>query len=243
MVDETHGDFPRPTASDIARRLMESARQDPALLGRLRPGLAASFDPTGTDMFLRPAVALPAAIPDAPQVTLYQQCEQLASVAVAAAQDAEDALQRARSAFHSARRAMLVCGALGLAGLAVAIAAVFDTHTVGSTTAQAPVADPPPAYQPASAPDPSTGTAAMHAVYVPPLPTPTGITKPPEVPAAAPTPPQAASAPPMVTYASSAPWPSSRPLIYRQPYPRQHVVYPPFYFALRRDIHLLFRMP
>lgn len=222
MIDATHDEFPKPSAAGIARRLMETARQEPSLLGRSRPSASQTY-------WMAPVSAeLPVSVTANTSLALYEQCEHLASVAVEAAQQAEDAYARARAAFIAARRGMIAFGLLGILGVAIGAAAMLSSNgrTTEAPASPVTVASANPPAPAAAVPD--ADVPALHTVYVPPLPTP-------------PIPIERPTSPPMATYVNSVPWPTAEPVHYRRPLMYQRM--PPFVATLHRDISMLLHVP
>lgn len=233
MVDESDDDFPKSPVERIARRLIETARQEPSLLGRSRPLLDLAFRQTELAAQTKGALSIP--WPAGTSLALYQQCEQLASVAVEAAQQAEDAFAAASAAFVRARRGMVAFGAFGALGIAVALTALLMNRDHAAAAPNSAIMKTAAVQQPS--PEPVTQPAAMHATYVPPLPLPDHqIAKPPEVNR------QSATLP-AATYINSAPWPANQEGPLHRPTRSGHVVLPPFMQALQRDVSLLFHAP
>ena len=123
MVPMNQEDFSRSPVERLAWLLMESAKQDPALIGRPRP------IPAGERSDLRPARPEPLAhlgLPDDGAVRINRQIKELVSVAVASAEQAEEALHQARKARRSARLSVAVCAAVGSFGILVGVAGTAD---------------------------------------------------------------------------------------------------------------------
>jgi hypothetical protein len=123
MAPMNQEEFPRSPVERLAWLLMESAKQDPALVGRPRP------IPAGERSDLRPARPEPLAhlgLPDDGAVRMNRQIKELVSVAVASAEQAEEALHQARKARRSARLSVAVCAAVGSFGILVGVAGTAD---------------------------------------------------------------------------------------------------------------------
>ena len=226
MTPTTHGDPFEPPVEQVARALLDFARQEPSLVGRAHtvargvPARAPAFDL--------------AAIGSFPQIDLVQQVEHLTAIAIAASQQAEDAFQQARETVRLARRNMVMFGLLGALGIVCAAAAITENHlaapNVQSTIAQASTApqDITPINQ---------EPAPEHATYVPPLPVP---------PAPVQRSPDHNFVPPAYHPPSTfvAPWPSENVSVRREPVgERRTAVLPPFVVALRRGINSLLAVP
>jgi hypothetical protein len=154
MVDTPHGDFPPPSTEQLARFLLESAKQDPALLGRSHPPLVNDLQGDGWDLPVarefQQALRLPA--PYVLGRDEERDLEDLVSIAVESAQQAEDAVRQAREATGAVRRGMALYAGLGVLGLLAGMAAIADNHLHGTSSATvappeaatvAAVAEPP----------------------------------------------------------------------------------------------------
>jgi hypothetical protein len=258
MVHSTDGDFSQPPTELIARLLLESARQDPALLGRSHPPKSAPMrldepDPLiAFPMLAETPRSLPLMAAAPPEFS--HQFEDLVSLALASARHAEDASDEARSASSSARRSMRAMAVLGLIGILLGVAAIADNHLFGlaatmTTTAVAGPAAAPDDAVPAVR-DPAPSLPPREAQMRPPAaptadPTANPVASDIVVPAAAeatrPTVP-VYHAPPAAYSVYSAPWPNDRQprYHYRNTTTRRAYV-PPFFVALRRDISSLLR--
>ncbi len=157
MVDTPHGDFPPTSSEQIARSLLQSARQDPALLGRSHPPRVS--DPGGDrwDLpfaieFRRP-LQLPA--PYALGRIAEPDLEDLVSIAVVSAHQAEDAVREAREATGAVRRGRVLYAGLGVLGLLAGMAAIADNHLHGILSAT--MVPPEAATVAAAAPEPPQG--------------------------------------------------------------------------------------
>jgi hypothetical protein len=261
MVDSSHGDFPRPSSELIARSLLESAKQDPALLGRVRPPIRTNLPITegepveGWELTMRPDGPQPIQLPGTARLDLDRQLEDLVSIAVESAHQAEDAVQQARDITSTARRGMAVFAGFGAAGILMGLAAILDNHlhlAPSPTMARTEVASAVPSLgepgqvdrsavsQPlAQATQPDSATPAEPAVETPP-PQATG-TSGLLIPAASAQPAARVIAPPVnhgprTGYATA--WPGNRRVMYSE---GRRVVMPPFFFALRRDFSALLR--
>ena len=233
--------------------LLESARQDPALLGRSHPPMAEPMRLTEPDAPIAfpmltetpaPLSLMAAAPPD-----LSHQFEDLVSLALASARQAEDASEEARAASSSAKRSMRAMAVLGVIGIVLGTAAIADNHLFGSATTAAATAVADPAAVPDNAmpadPGPSATPPPQEAHVLPPAAPATGpVASDVMIPAAA----AAPSARPIIPVyhappkAYSAPWPSDRQP--RSPYrtaTARRAYVPPFFVALRRDISSLLR--
>ncbi len=235
MTPTTHGDPFEPPVEQVARTLLEFARQEPSLVGRSHalargvPAKAPAFDLAAFGSFT--------------QIDVAQQVEHLTAIAIAASQQAEDAFQQARETVRVARRNGMMFGLLGALGVLTGVAAIADIHlfapgvpapivstpTVQTTVAQA---DPAPAVGPAS----SDEAPPQPATYVPPLPVP---------PAPTPAQPEHFTPPayhPPPTFV--APWPSESVAVRREPVAvRRQPVVPQFVVALQRGINSLLAVP
>jgi hypothetical protein len=267
MVDATQGDYSRPSIGQIARLLLESSRQEPALLGRRHPPLPDRMADSAGDLTPRADDPFPIQLFRNAPFDLTQHLEELVSIAVASAQQAEDAVQQAHAANGTFRRGMMIFAGIGVLGFLVGAAAIADNHIYGSSgtaVATTTVASPTPG--PIDAPAESTsqpvepqpriqtalsGDAAATAegnntapAPVPPSPllTQAALAQTPTRPLAPPVyhGPQAGHA---------APWPNDRPVrsyraaptSYYAAAPPRRVVYPGFFVSLRRDFGALIR--
>jgi len=268
MVHTTNGDFPRSSSEDIARRLLETARQDPSLLGRahvLMPkpaedrflGLSAPSNVLSNDL-------LPISLLATEQQGISQQIEDLVSIAVASAQQAEDAVRQANEATGVARRSMKIFACLGLLGMLVGAGAIADHHLFGPggamlAAAEATTSPVRPSIDPLQAGNLQTaGDQPAPVIAPPPAPVEPTETPPttPSMPASeqtalAPLPAQPVSVRPVArtivpvyhppSASHSAPWPPARPTRNYRTVTNTRVAYPPFFVALRRDVAALFR--
>jgi hypothetical protein len=225
MTRKTHGDPFEPSVEQVARNLLEFARQEPSLIGRAHtlargaPARAPAFDLTSFGSFA--------------QVDLAQQVEQLAAIAITASQQAEDASQQARETVRTARRNMVMFGALGVLGILSGAAAIADNHlsVPGTPATITEAALTPPAASPAD-PEP----APQPATYVPPLPLPPASTQPARDHFVPP-----AYHPPSTFV---APWPRQPVSVRREAIAvRRPVAVPSFFVALQRGINSLFAVP
>ena len=145
MVDMSHEDPARPSSNQIARSLLESAKQDPALLGRLNRRMDNGQMVTGLSghafalpmetAFRQPIRLLGAAPYDSGQPRDEQELETLVSIAVESAHQAEDAVQEVRRATGTIRRGLALCAGLGVVGIVAAMAAIIDNHLSGVASA------------------------------------------------------------------------------------------------------------
>ncbi len=146
MVDTPQGGFPRPSSEMIARLLLESARQDPALLGRSHPaknqglGGGGSRLPVGRD-FEQPMQLLG----NIPHSLRHNdvEVEDLVLIAVESAHQAQDAVREARQVAGMMRRGVAFSAGLGVIGLLAAIAAIADNQlhfSAGATASPSAVA-------------------------------------------------------------------------------------------------------
>jgi hypothetical protein len=166
MVDTPHGGFSRPSSEMIARLLLESARQDPALLGRSHPanqqgpGGGGFRLPVGRD-FEQPIQLLG----NKPYSTRHNdvEVEDLVLIAVESAHQAQDAVQQARQVAGMVRRGVTFCAGLGVVGFLVAIAAIADNQLHFSAGA---TASPPEIASLAAAPAEPTPTGGNHQIRV-----------------------------------------------------------------------------
>ncbi|HUD59111.1 MAG TPA: hypothetical protein VMQ99_06380 [Acetobacteraceae bacterium] len=166
MVDTPQGGFPRPSSEMIARLLLESARQDPALLGRSHPaknqglGGGGSRLPVSRD-FEQPMQLLG----NIPHSLRHNdvEVEDLVLIAVESAHQAQDAVREARQVAGMMRRGVAFSAGLGVIGLLAAIAAIADNQLhfrAGAT------ASPPEVASLAAAPAEPTPTDGNHQLRV-----------------------------------------------------------------------------
>jgi hypothetical protein len=213
MTREMHGDPIEPPVQEVARILLELSRQEPSLVGRSR-ALARDNTP-------RVPVFDLAALAGFTQIDLAQRMEDLTSIAMAAAQQAEEAFRQARETVRITRRNAVVFSLLGAVGILAAAASIADNHLSSPDL-------PATAVQAASTPPAVIGVSPklehLPATYVPPLPFPPTVTQPPSrhfVPPAYHRPP---------TFV--APWPSETVRIRRETIvERRRVALPPFVVA------------
>jgi hypothetical protein len=91
---------------------------------------------------MNPEALFPVPLPAAPPLGINDQLEELASVAIASAQQAEAAFQRAQEAIRrTARRSMAIFAGIGLIGILVGVAGFADNYLRrGGATAQSEIA-------------------------------------------------------------------------------------------------------
>jgi hypothetical protein len=99
----------------LARRLLAAAEASPALIGRTRTAPAVA-NPRVAESF-----ATMALLSD-PALDVRQYLENLVTIAVSSAQQAEDLAVQAREASRKARRGMAVVASIGALGLVVGVA-------------------------------------------------------------------------------------------------------------------------
>jgi len=166
MIDAPHGGFSRPSSETIARLLLESARQDPALLGRShpanhqRPGGGGFRLPVGRDF--EQAIQLLGNTTYSPRHDDVE-VEDLVSIAVESAHQAQDAVRQALHVAGMVRRGVAFCAGLGVVGLLVAIATIADDQLHFSAGA---TASPPEIASLAAAPAEPTPTGGNHQLRV-----------------------------------------------------------------------------
>ncbi len=233
MINPTHGDPNESSVERMARHLMEAARQEPSLLGRRHA--VVRHEPTEMRSEIQ-AFDL-SYLGGVGRFDVLQQVEELTSIAIASAQEAEATLQQACETIRAARRRTAVFGTFGVLGILMGAAAIADNHLRWNAPTVLAQAEPSPAPATQTQPPPS-----LPVTYVPPLPTP---------PASAPT---AASAP------ASAPAPAPRPFVPPAYHPPQTDVapwrservavvvprtapVPQFVVALRRGINSILEFP
>ena len=256
MVHTTHGNFGRTPVERIARALLSEARQDPALLGRTHAPRRTSISER-LELPLASGGALqPIRYEHPAPVEFEQHLEDLVSIAVASARQAEDACEEVRAASQTAHRGMILFAGFGVLGVLLALAAVVDQHLHNRI---AVAATPTEIAEPAtSAPNtPSTATAAG------PRPTEPGTANsgaaslatadaPPAdaggsgllIPTASAQPVMRAIVPPVYHGPVSGyapPWPSERRVGYTANVSNRRVVVPQFFVTVQRDLGALFR--
>lgn len=160
MVQMTTGDLPELSVEQLARVLLDCARDDPALLARSGPRAVAPPDAAT----LLPPVPMPR--PAAPPLNLpaarsNPEVEELVSIAVNCARRAEDAVRHARQISAAAnRRVSMAAVFAGCGVMAASIAIWFDwqgrianplTPVVGAL--HAVTDDPPDLNQPRAGSD------------------------------------------------------------------------------------------
>ena len=262
MVDTPRSIFPRPHAGQVARLLLESARQDPALIGRSHPPVHDAPPNGGLSLPVASDLQRSIQLPGATPYNSSHQLEDLVSIAVESAHQAEDAARQADRATALVRRGMGFCATLGILGLVVGIAAIADNHLHGTagaiaTVAQADVASvasapggpshagvdqPARAAFSASTPQPvSTGAVGPQTdTQAPQSGSISGLL----IPSASAQSVTRTIVPP-VNHAPPAsdlaPWPNGRPVRYYAAAPRSRVVVPPFFVSLQRGFSALFR--
>jgi hypothetical protein len=129
MVQMNREGSQRLPTEQLARFLMECARQDPALVGRSRPA-----QPAGAPAHRRevvPKALFPIPLHAGTELTINRQLEDLVSAAVASAQQAEDAFRQAQEANRAAHRRMAVFAGIGVLGILVGLAGIADNHLRG----------------------------------------------------------------------------------------------------------------
>jgi hypothetical protein len=261
MIHTTDGDFPRPPTELIARLLLESARQDPSLLGRSQP--------RRRDVDLDRIVELPRLAGASGPMQLMatapldfsHQLEDLVSIAVASARQAEDASQLAHQASSAARRSMAVVVGSGVLGILLAVGVIAGTYlhrgagiimaATDAVGADLPPDSPPrpmdgqsPASPPQMPMTPPATVSGSATDALSPAKAPAGML----IPTASAQPAVHSTIVPPVYHAPpagySARWPSNNPPSrnYYRGASGGRVVYPPFFLALRRDINGLFRV-
>jgi hypothetical protein len=262
MVHTTNGDSPRPSSRTVARLLLETARQDPSLLGRSHVVTSRPVGNPFLGLSAAPAGLLPMSLVPTQQQDISQQIEELVSIAVVSAQHAEDALRHANEANGVARRSMKIFASVGVLGMLVGAGAIADHHLFGPGGAMVAAAEattsaaPPPVDLPQPASPQTTGqptptvTPQLVAVQpsnpaLPPKPVQAGQ----QTAAATPVPAQPVRPmarivvpvyhPPPPSQAAS--WPPKRPTRPYRTATSGRVVYPPFFLALRRDVAALFQ--
>jgi hypothetical protein len=129
MVDATPKDFSRSPMEQFARFLMVSAKEDPALLRRA----AASHSDNFLDRIRQlPAMLSPLAAPaaiasgDTPAMDPY--LEELVSLAIASAREAEDASREAHAAIARSRRGTFAFASVAALGVMVGVAGMTSSH-------------------------------------------------------------------------------------------------------------------
>jgi hypothetical protein len=225
MTPNMHGDPFEPSIEQVARTLLEFARQEPSLVGRTHalarsaPSGAPAFDLSSFTGFT--------------QIDLARQLEDLTSIAIAAAQQAEDAFRQSRETVRIARRNTIMFGLLGAVGILSGAASIADNYfsAPGVPAAIVQAAPTPPAVD-----GPSAELARLPATYVPTLPLPLTPIQPLQdhfVPPAYHPPP---------TFV--APWPSQTVAIRHEPVAeRRTVALPSSVVALRRELSSLQTAP
>jgi hypothetical protein len=123
-------DSARLPTETLARLLMECAKQDPALVGRLRPITVARQTALHEG---DPQALARRGLPADRVLGIDLQLEELASVAVEAAEQAEEALRLARAATRSARLGMAVFAGIGVFGIVVGVVGTADSGHRGTT--------------------------------------------------------------------------------------------------------------
>ena len=234
MIDPTHGDPNESSVEQMARHLMEAARQEPSLLGRRHAIMR--HQPIEMRSEIQPFDL--SYIDSVGRVDVLQQVEELTSIAITSAQEAEATFQQACETIRAARRGMAVFGTLGVLGILMGAAAIADNHLRWDAPMALAQADPAPA--PTTTPPPS-----LPVTYVPPLPTPPA-SAPTAAPAApAPSPAPAPAPKPFVPPAyhppltDAAPWTSERVAVVA----RRTAPVPQFVVALRRGINSILEFP
>lgn len=223
MIDPTHGEPGESSVERMARQLMEAARQEPSLLGRRhaimrhQPAVTQAFDLANLGS---------ANLGSVEHFDVVQQVEELTSIAIASAQQAEATFEHACQTVRAVRRGMAVFGTLGVLGILMGAAAIADNHLRWDVPMAQAQTDPSP-------PPPVTRTLPpLPATYVPPLPVPPTSTS---APVAAPAPAPKRFVPPAYhpPQTDAAPWPSERVAVVG----RRAAAVPPFFVALRRGIN------
>jgi hypothetical protein len=231
MINPMHGDPNESSVERMARHLMEAARQEPSLLGRRH----AIMRPPPTEMRSEIQPFDLSYLGRVGRFNVLQQVEELTSIAITSAQEAEATFQQACQTIRSARRGMAVVGAFGVLGILMGVAAIADNHLRWDAPIALAQADSPPA--PATKPLPSQPVTYVPPLPVPPTSTPVAAPAPAPAPAPMPKPFVPPAYHPPQTYA--APWPSERVAVV---VPRAAPV-PQFVVALRRGINSILEFP
>ena len=265
MVDTTPDNSSGPPVERLARSLLAFARDQPSLLVRSRaaadgalPGLIEALP----QLHVRRAEWLPGPLGRPDERSPY--LEELVSLAVATARQAEDAARHASDACAMARRSRFAWAGFGVLGIVIGISGLVDAHWIqGMNHLQVTMAGEPPlpaelrnmagklAGSAVAAETPAI--SALHATTAPPSPvdgTPATIEAP--LPAAIPIAVRPtwsidpADARPRNDVAPFYP-PPPRPRYHTQRNhhthvaPRRPVVVARFFASLRRDVRAIFQ--
>jgi hypothetical protein len=216
----------------MARRLLAEAEAQPALIGRTTP-LKLTKKPVAEPF---PALAL---LSD-PTLNVKQYLEDLVSIAVNSAQQAEEISLQAEAASRKARRSMVLVGTFGALGLMVGIAGFAASRSANIRLAE--VRDEVSGLQDLQhqAQDQLADIAARTAEQREAL----EVTPQPRVSPAAVVSSPWPSSPQQAAHYASDPWPDSRPISRRVPVavPRSRpVVVPQFFADIQRSFRAIFR--
>ena len=143
MVDTTPDDSSGPPVERLARSLLACARDQPSLLVRSRaaadgalPGLIEALP----QLHVRRAGWLPGPLGGPADRSPY--LEELVSISIATARQAEDAARHASAACAMARRGRFVWAGFGVLGIVIGISGVVDAHWIqGMSHLQVKMAD------------------------------------------------------------------------------------------------------
>jgi hypothetical protein len=249
MVHAMPDDFTQPSTESLARLILACAEDDPTLVRRSRArGRAMQKREDDTPTTQR--APLPSlALASHSSLSSTQQLEELVSLAVTSAQEAEYALQRTHAAGKRMRRGMWLFAGVSAVGMMAGVAGMIDYRFNAAVSSQAAETVRPAAV--AIAERPEIVAPPVEASRPPPVQQAID-TNPPEMAVAEPT-VTAASVPvrqtplvpPLNTLRSTnypQPWPTSpRPIRSIPVVQHNQVVLPGFVIALQRNIGALFR--
>jgi hypothetical protein len=136
MVQMTPEDFARLPVERMAQRLLQNIGADPGLIGR--GGTVATVGATRPDALPDHDLARfsPMSLLSDPTFDVRQYLEDLVSIAVTSAQQAEGVALKAQEASRKARRAMAFVATLGTIGLLVGVAGFAAERTAVTRLAQ-----------------------------------------------------------------------------------------------------------
>jgi len=256
MADTGQEASSRLPIEQFARLLMQSARDNPQLIRRhglvlAREKPVADAAPPAADGFA------PMSLLADPTFDVRQYLEDLASIAVNASRQAEDAQRQARQSSRKTRYAMAAVVTFGILGVGVGSAGYITSRSANGQlsevngnlraveTLQRETGDQLAAIRSGLDERPVAAVAA-------PPPMPAAVAAPVPMPPARVSQPSPAPARPAPVI-NTEPWPDSRPYEARpyeaRPYARrvdvvqhhQTVVVPPFFTAIQRNFRALFR--
>jgi hypothetical protein len=128
MVDAMPDDLARPPPEALARMMLECARGDPTLVQRTRGRDRNPQTRSGELPAAQQEPLLSLASGSHAEPATEQHLEDLVSIAVSSAQEADHALQLAQAASRKANRRMWAFAGVGALGMMTGIAGIVDNH-------------------------------------------------------------------------------------------------------------------